>query len=84
MRRKELAPANAVLIGLALIVAAASLVNGVSALLNDAVWVLSARGVSITRVERLSDPFSFWIILLVPPVLAAYLVLDIWRRPPAL
>lgn len=80
-RRDGLAPANPVLIAIALLVAALTVVNVISALTADAVWTLSARGFSIDRVARASDPFSFWIILAVDAAALAYLAWDIWRRP---
>ena len=81
--KEPLAPANAVLIGIAAITAAAAVANAIYALAYDAVWVLSARGFSINRVDHAGDPFSFWVILLATPALAAYFIWDIWRRPRA-
>ena len=81
--KEPLAPANAVLIGIAALTGMAALANAICALATDAVWVISARGFSINRVEHAGDPFSFWVILLSTPALAAYFIWDIWRRPRA-
>lgn len=79
--RSELAPANPVLIAIAVVTMAGSVANTISAVLENEVWGVSARGFSIDRVTHTGAPFSFWVILLSAPAAAAYFIWDIWRRP---
>jgi hypothetical protein len=77
--KKQLAPPNAVLVIIALIVTAGALFNVISALQTDAVWT-PCRGFSMMRVERTADPLSFYVILVISGAMAAYMDFDLWRR----
>jgi membrane protein DedA with SNARE-associated domain len=81
MPRNDLAPANAVTITIAVLVAAATVANALSAVLTGTVWVVSARTPQIRSVTEASDAFSYWVILIAPALLVAYFAWDIWRRP---
>jgi hypothetical protein len=71
---------NVVLVILAVVVTVAAIANAISALNTDTVWTLSARGVSMHQTERLSDPVSFYAVLIMGSAFAAYLDWDLWRR----
>jgi hypothetical protein len=71
---------NIVLVVLAVLVTAAAIANAISAVNTDAVWTLSARGLSMHQTQRSSDPFSFYVVLIAGTAFAIYLDWDLWRR----
>ena len=73
-------PINAVMVVIAVIVTAGAIANAISALRTDAVWTLAAKGFSLHEIERMADPFSFYVILGANAALAAYMDFDLWRR----